>query len=156
MVCSYNRRPSSLATANVSPGCAAGPRDSCPASIHGECLSASVVSDFVYTSTIIHISDVLKMRKQENATPIEKESTRFENASTSPVFCDVGRKGIVSSRCHLYTRSIETLCLIKREVGPRAARQAAVILRCGVSPMISVPAGAANSGRQRYELPLAS
>jgi len=28
-----------------------------------------------YTSTNIHMSDVLKMRKQENATSIEKEST---------------------------------------------------------------------------------
>jgi hypothetical protein len=46
-----------------------------------------------------------------------------------------------------------TLCLIKGEGGPRAARQADVIQKCSVSPMISVPAGAAYCGRQRARPP---
>jgi hypothetical protein len=53
---------------------------------------------------------------------------------------------------HLFVEKYRTLCLIKREGGPRAARQADVIHKCGVSSMISVPAGAANSGMQRCEL----
>ena len=51
-----------LATANVSPGCAARPSVECPASIHVACLSASVssnrvtsVSDFVYATQHTHI-----------------------------------------------------------------------------------------------------
>ncbi len=44
---------------------------------------------------------------------------------------------------HLFVEKYRTLCLIKREGGPRATRQADVIHKCGVSSMISVPAGAA-------------
>ena len=80
MVCSYNRGPSSLVSTNVSPGCAGRPNDKCPTSIHVS-LIASVssnrvtsVSDFVYTSTNIHISDVLNTRKQKNTTSIQKNN----------------------------------------------------------------------------------
>jgi hypothetical protein len=51
---------------------------------------------------------------------------------------------------HVFVEKYRTLCLIKREGGPRAARQAVVIHKCGVSSMISVPAGAANSGRHAF------
>jgi hypothetical protein len=51
---------------------------------------------------------------------------------------------------HLFVYKSRTLCLIKGEGGPRAARQADVIHKCGVSPMLSVPAGAAYSSQSSH------
>ena len=105
MVCSYNRRPSSLATANVSPGCAARPSVECPASIHVACLSASVssnrvtsVSDFVYATQRTHIRRCEEPKQKNVRYTKNYKNTRFENASTSPVFCDAGWKDIASPR----------------------------------------------------------